>query len=363
MTGPIIGPFGDVTSSALQGLSEYADASAGFYQDSYLVEGQIEKVYAKDDSQNDENNRPGSVTLYDVLTRTPDGSTTVLRRCRMLQPMFGGGINNFMEVLPSNPGPKAKLPINSALKPGSKVLVGLISGQRSSPVIVGALPHENPIATLARPVKADGVQLQGEFQGLNWEINNDGELIIKFQGPKNDLGALINSNQLPTEIKINKTGDFSVKTHTTKDDDTQSVEMDSTNKKMTIKVGTKITWEMDSETGKVTLVCDDVQIDTTKDTQINTEGKTEINAKKDVIVNSATGIKLQKGDSAPTEPFVLGKEFVQMMQKLLQGLVSHQHIGNLGAPAPLLDPSPFSSLLSSPIGDKKILSKHILGVK
>jgi len=363
MSGPTIGPYGDVTSSALQGLGEYDDAAKGFYQDSFLVEGQIEKIYAKDDPQNDESKRPGNVTLYDVLARTPDGSTTVLRRCRAAQPLFGGGINNFFEVLPTNPGPKAKLSINSSLKPGSKVLVGFISGQRSSPVIVGTLPHENPIAKKSRPEKSDGTLLEGEFQGINWAVNNDGELIITFQGPKNDLGEAINPDQAPTEIKINKTGDFKVTTHTTETDVSNSVEMNSTDKKIIVKAGNTITMELDSSNGKVQLVCDDVQIDTSKDTRINTTGKTEINAKKDVIVNSATGIKLQKGDAAPTEPFVLGKEFVDFMKKLLQALKKHKHIGNLGAPTPLLDPSPFTSLLSSPIGDKKILSKHILGVK
>jgi hypothetical protein len=364
MAGPTISPYGDVTSSALQGLNKYSDASAGFYDEYSLVEGQIEKIYARDDPDNDETfNKPGIVTLYDVFSRTPDGGTTVLRRCRALQPLFGGGINNFFEVLPTNPGPKAKKSINTALRPGTKVLVGFISGRRSSPVIVGALPHENELAINARPTTDEGVHLEGEFQGLNWKIENDGSLTVTFKGPKDDGGNALDSSLKETIVNINKTGDFKVVT-SEGDEKENSVELNSTNKKITVKAGSKINMEMDSSSGKVKLECDDVEIDTVNDTIVNTEAKTKINAKQDVVVNSATGIKLQKGDAEPQEPFVLGKEFVTMMKELLQAISSHMHTGNLGAPtSPPANISDFKSLLSSPIGDKKILSKHILGVK
>jgi hypothetical protein len=364
MAGPTIGLFGDVTSSALQGINEYPDASKGYYDNFSLVEGQIEEIYARDDPENDETfNNPGRITVYDVSSRTPDGSTTVFRKCRALQPLFGGGINNFFEVLPTNPGPKAKLDINTALKPGTKVLVGFISGRMSSPVIVGALPHENDLAIDARPTKDKGVHLEGEFQGLNWKIENDGSLTITFKGPKNDDGQPVDESLEKTVININKTGDFKVVT-SEGDEKENSVELNSTNKKITVKAGSKINMEMDSSSGKVKLECDDVEIDTVNDTIVNTEAKTKINAKQDVVVNSATGIKLQKGDAEPQEPFVLGKEFVTMMKELLQAISSHIHTGNLGAPtSPPANIGDFKALLSSPIGDKKVLSKHILGVK
>lgn len=359
MAQPTISEAGDVTSSNLSAMTEHPDAFGGMYGESYLFEGQISQIYAVDDPQNDETGLPGSFTLYDVLARSPDGGTETFNRCRMLQPGFGGSINNFLEVLPVDPGPFAKEGKNSILKRGTRVLVGFISGQRNSPVILGALPHQSRPAVAARPGKAEGATVHGEYQGLNFKIQNDGALVVTFNGPKNDLGELVNSNG-PTQIKIDASGNFSVSTNAQ-----QSVEVNRVNKTITVTNSSEQTIVMEQDGNKITINCKDANINTLGDTVINSTGKTIVNSEDEAIINSETMIKLQKGDAVPTEPFILGAEFVKFTEAFLKILINGTTTGSFSDPLPMSDQtkSQLTSLLRSPISDKKILSKHIIGVK
>lgn len=164
---PFIGADGSVTSSALQSISDFSDASGQIFGDATIYEGQITQVYAVDDSQNIQDGTPGTYTVYDVLIRKPDGGTQIATRARAMQPLFGGGFNNFLEVLPTDPGPQGKTYIDSYLKRGSRVAVAFLAGMRAAPVIIGAMPHDNPTANKRRPSSSKGTYLEMEFQGLN----------------------------------------------------------------------------------------------------------------------------------------------------------------------------------------------------
>ena len=90
------------------------------------------------------------------------------------------------------------------------------------------------------------------------------------------------------------------------------------------------TAKMNAANGKVTLTCKELEsITTERDVKIIAKKKAVIEALDEIVVNSAKMIKLQKGDAAPTEPFVLGKEFVTFMTSLLQFqyyLLKHQYL-------------------------------------
>jgi hypothetical protein len=356
MSGPTITDTGEVISSALN-ASHGMSAEHHIYNAYELVRGQIEQVYAVDDSDNNLDGK-GVVTLFDVRVWLPDGGTELIRRCRVCQPISGGSLNNFFEVLPPDPGVESKnYKVESSNKRGTHVLVGFISGQKTSGVILGALPHPNAVAVARRPKKALGTHLEGEFQGFNYKIQNDGSVVMTFNGPRDDKGKLIGSAG-PTVFTIDAQGRIKLTTNAN-----QEVLVDRVAKTVQIVNGTT-SWKMEQTGSKITAESDHFVVKARQDVKVEAGGKATVKAKGEAIVASDTMIKLQKGDGAPDEPFVLGKKFVKFMGDFLKAIMTHNHIGNLGIPtAPPLNVADFASLMSSPIQDESILSKHIIGTK
>ena len=290
--------FGNIISSSLS-YGPVKSATSDLENNYSLYWGQITKVYSIDDPKNDERG-PGVYTLYDVQINKPRMVTETIDRCRMLQPGFGGGINNFLEITPTTPSDSSSNKSNQ-LKRGHWVLVGFISGKKNSGVILGGLPHLNPAAVKSRPKKSQGVHTEGEIQGLNFQVTNDGELIISFNGPKNDKGELIDLSLGPTVVKIDKSGSVNVSTN-----QNQSISVDRTDK--TIKViNGETSYEMKQDGSKVTVKCKDLVFETTKDVIVKADGNANVTAKKDAIVK-AKNISLN-GDNGKiltttTSPYV-----------------------------------------------------------
>jgi|GEM_PF-4601391 len=269
---PNIGLDGSVTSSALESVNEFSNSIQNIYSENTIYEGQITQIYAVDDSQNVQSGEPGTYTVYDVLIRTSDGGTQTVTRARALQPLFGGGFNNFMEVLPTDPGPQGKTYIDTYLKRGSRVLVAFAGGQRASAVIIGAMPHDNPVANKRRPSKSKGSYLEMEFQGLNVSIDNDGALKIVFNSPRNDSGAPMKSDAAPTVMNIDNQGNVIVSTNAS-----QELKIDRVAKNITLtNGGTKIL--MDANSTLIQTDSKDVKINATAKCEITTGADTKIKA-------------------------------------------------------------------------------------
>lgn len=208
MPGPSRNQFGDIIPSALS--YEPVQTQEGIAGNMALQIGQILRAYAVDDPQN-AGGQNGTFTFYDVLVYLPDGSTDVCYRCRSVQPLFGGGLNNFMEVLTVDSGSDENKEIPKISKRSPYVVVAYLDGEKQNGVILGAWPHDNPVAVARRPKKSEGVITKSEIQGLYFEVNNDGELTVTFQGPRDDKGALIDDKG-PTTLKIDKLGAFQIST-------------------------------------------------------------------------------------------------------------------------------------------------------
>ncbi len=255
MSGPYISESGDVISSALS-VSDVPQAADELTANFRLEMGQIDRIYTVDDKENTVNGIAAVHTVYDVLVVRPNGATELIPRCRMLQPGFGGGVCNFLEILPTDPGTQAKDPkVERSLKRGHFVLVGFISGKKDAAVILGAMPHSNRVAVGRRPKKGKGTYLEGEIQGLNFTVDNDGGLRITFNGPRKDDGTLVNQNG-PTEIQIDKQGSITVKTN-----QKQTVFVDRVKKKIRVDNGpTSI--DMDQDAKKIQVVAQIVEVGT-----------------------------------------------------------------------------------------------------
>ena len=247
--------YGEVISSALS-PNGFDSAQNDLYQQFSIHIGEIISVYTADNSYNTLDDSEGIFTLYDVKITRPDGGSDVIYRCRALQPVFGGGINNYMEVVPTIPDQESSMSgsksnqKDKSEKRGHQVVLGFLGGYKGAGIILGGIPHTSPISKKTRPTKKEGVITRLEIQGTMVEINNDGEFTLKFNGPKNDKGKIANTSVGPTIVKINKEGVLSL---TTKEKE-QTVVMSPADKKIEITNGkTKI-----STDGSVVSIVGDV---------------------------------------------------------------------------------------------------------
>ena len=188
MSGPFVNQFGDVISSALT-LESGSDNDNNMYSNYELVIGQVSKIYdIKDDEH--PHGTEAYCPVYDVMIMSSDGSTSMIKGCIMAQPTFGGGVNNFMEVIQTDPkfdklGSKT---VDSRDKLQSHyVIVGFISGNMEIPIILGTVPHPNKISKKVREkFKSKDVHTELEIQGLNVKIDKEGQFTLTYHGPRED---------------------------------------------------------------------------------------------------------------------------------------------------------------------------------
>lgn len=208
--GPHRNAFGDTVRAALQPRFLHQETAREMFTNYSIELGQIQAVYTVDNPQNTASSQPGQYTVYDVMLYRANGATESVTRCRMLQPTFGGSINNYFESTTPDPGAQSgSLQKNYNLKRGSLVVVGFLGGQKQIGVILGCFPSANPVAVSNRPQQSDGTVAEGEIQGLFFQVNNDGELTVVFNGPRDDSGALIGQSG-PTILQFLKDGSFKV---------------------------------------------------------------------------------------------------------------------------------------------------------
>ena len=189
MAGPYVSRYGDVITSAL----DHSDGTVPvkLWSNFSLVVGQVISIYtidAGDEHPHDKFETKPMYTVYDVMVINNDGSNSVLRGCRLAGPAFGGGANNFFEVVQTNPKSSeiAEVGGDRSKVQGHFVIVGFVNGHMSDAVILGSLPHPSDVAKKNRPKKADGVHTQGEIQGLNFKVDKDGAFTLTYTGPRHD---------------------------------------------------------------------------------------------------------------------------------------------------------------------------------
>lgn len=346
--------WGEVISSNL-GFEDYESMDGTAHQFTYgenrILDGQIIRVIPKDEKEN----RVKNFTLYEVNVFYPEGQGSGPIKAIAAQPFFGGGFNNFCEVLPPSPGQKAQDDsVDRNLKPGTRVVVGFLGGQKSAAVILAALPHYSTIAVANRPTQDKGPgYLEAEFQGVNYSVDKDGAFKLKWTGPKDEKGELLDKELGPTAIAIDKTGSVEVSTN-----QNQSVKIDRVAKTIKVTSG-KSTITLTQEGEKLEISCTDVTIKAEGKTKVQVKGDAAIIAKGALSLSSAKAIELQKAESSE-EPFVLGNKLVDFLNELMaQQLAIANAIGNLGVPTPPILQGPAISAMTSKL--QTLLSKHIKG--
>jgi hypothetical protein len=130
-------------------------------------------------------------------------SPTDYRNCYVAS-LFGGVADKFQYTL----RPATHLyPDNGRtdLRDGSRVLLLCINGETNNAFIVAAIPNEQGEGDS----QEDGHNLQFEFNGLNANINKDGEFVVTHKGATDIKGNLVDAGA-PTGgyFKFKKDGTF-----------------------------------------------------------------------------------------------------------------------------------------------------------
>ena len=138
---------------------------------------------------------------YNVMVseQAPQGGLTITtyRNCRVSN-LFGMSNNNLTYTLQAQNN-QDSLPENASI-----VLILCINGRSdgSNAIIVGGMTHpDSPAYT-----SDEGQFYDFNFNGINYNINKDGEYTITFDSPLDDDGKPTNPSASGTEIKIDKTG-------------------------------------------------------------------------------------------------------------------------------------------------------------
>jgi len=144
---------------------------------------------------------------------------TVYRNCTV-QNAFGMSNNNLTYTLQIDKSEDGRMEF------GSLVLLLCISGQSTNgqAVIIGGFSHpDNPKYT-----KEDGQFYDFNFNGINYNINKDGEWTLTFNSPLDSQKKKANEQASGTQIKIDKDGRIKIS-----DNEGQFWELDRTNKTST----------------------------------------------------------------------------------------------------------------------------------
>jgi hypothetical protein len=157
----------------------------------------------------------------------------------------------------------AASPQGYALSKGSLVAVMCANGDTTQGIIIGGYPNNN-LPTVSEDL---GHHLSFEFNGVQFNIDKDGQVTIKRRGPTNDDGTVVSDQEANGGATVLMTSDGSV-----------SVQSGN---------GNHVKVDLDATNGSLNLSC--------------TEG---------VIINSATS------------PMVLGDKLVDAVSSLVNGIVS-----------------------------------------
>jgi len=166
--------------------------------------GQVNKIHYVDDLSN----KSKQFVEYDVVVDDADGGRSTYTNLLSLVDVYG--TTDFSEfILEANEvafSKKLNIKNQFTNKNGSYVVVGSINGSLDKPFIIGCLNHPR----MPGAKRSKGIHRQGEFRGIQWEINKDGELSVIYKGVRSAKGLFTNAATAPTSVKIDNTGAFAL---------------------------------------------------------------------------------------------------------------------------------------------------------
>lgn len=188
---------------------------------------------------------------------------------------------------------------------GSQVVLACVEGNADRAVIIKALQHSRIRSTgsksatpeltnksssvddalkalptaLPGAAKADGQRMLGEFVGVRWNINKDGELTILVQGPKDSKGEI--QEALGQVIKFNAKGEILML-----DRADQELLISPDKEKIVLKSGKGDSIEIDRASGKIS-------IESTKDQEQTVGANWTVTVKGNALVEATGNVEVK----------------------------------------------------------------------
>jgi hypothetical protein len=276
-------PDGSVIPSEFSVTKKLPNNNDHQFSNLALRVGKIINIYYPDNDRNISK----KYIEYDVRCAQSNRGTganfIIYRNCR-LQNTFGSS-NNFLTYTF-----KPNQAENNRLKKGSNVLFMCLDGIVSSGcIILGA--YDNPEQT-KKYSEEDGQFYDFNFNGINLNINKDGEFTIAFNSPTDDEGNLVNKEAQGTQIKIDKDGKVKIS-----DNEDQSWEIDRVNKTSTWTNG-KESITIDKANQTVSLNSSgELNTHSDKATSIDSGDAINLSSQKDLSVSSESNLSMKSSSN------------------------------------------------------------------
>lgn len=219
---------------------------------------------------------------YNVMSsEISEGGTnlTVYRNCTVNN-QFGMSNNNSTYTLQAEKAEDGKIEF------ASLVLIMCISGQSSNgqAVILGGFSHpDNP-----KHSKADGQFYDFNFNGINYNINKDGEWTVTFNSPLDSKKNKKNPKAAGTAVKIDKEGRVKIS-----DNEGQFWELDRVAQKSTWSNGSEFII-IDKKNKKIEMnSAGEMSSTSTKKMSLTSSDNIEASASKDAKIKAGANVSLE----------------------------------------------------------------------
>lgn len=235
------GLLGNNANAAMEGFNKT-------YKNTALRMGIIIRSYPV----GDDNNLSDLTTEYDVsvFEQNEDKGSSVITYKNCMSSEGLGSIADFFErtLRVRETAEEGDGMINTTDQNGAVVLIMCLDGVSDKAIIMGAMTHPDRETTLVD----DQPYLEGEYNGVNIKIDNDGSAKFTFNGATDNDGEIIDDSQGVTTIQVETDGSFQLDHET-------------------------ITFRLDRTEGTATLTCNkDVNINATGDVNVVAEGNATV---------------------------------------------------------------------------------------
>ena len=227
---------GDFNSSLYSTISpEDSSYEDNTFNNTSLKYGIIVECY----DINDEKNMNKKAPEYRVKAIEQSGQSSVeskyYQNCISIDG-FGGVSDYFEYKLRPIKTDESESPATTAMdfdkQYGNMVLLLCLDGSTDKAIIIKSLPHKTRKTNLT---PENELHLQGEYNGINWQINKDGELIVEYKSKTNDKGEPQDETAGGSTITVNKEGSIEFVA-----DDKNYIVIDKPSKTINIEAETNI---------------------------------------------------------------------------------------------------------------------------
>lgn len=204
-------------SSLLKALSsDKIDSLNKRFQNTPLRIGVITECY----EINEEKNITKLIPEYTVVTQENDGKAGIkyVTYTNVIAADKFGGIADFFEyklrpTLVKIDNEPSKVSHDFKKQNGTLVILLCLDGFSEKAIIIGGMPNvmDQKKQRKTTLTKENALHMEGEYNGINWKVNKDGEFVLTFRSPTDNNGKIIDKKYSGTFAKIDKTGSFEVK--------------------------------------------------------------------------------------------------------------------------------------------------------